>query len=161
MNEQDNAPLESPSGDSDTPPPMVDVHADCVTKLADQQVTIAELRGEIDRLRYTQIMGDDHRLADFWAKAQELAERANHCEIFDDMVEALGGPRRRKNFDVDVSFTVTIPVSYTISVDAVDEEEAIESAIDMVAGMDASDFQRDAMWYAAEMDDDSFNGEVN
>jgi len=161
MNDQDNTPLESPSGDSDTPPPPAEIHADCVTKLADQQVTIAELRGEIDRLRYTQIMGDDHRLTDFWAKAQELAERAHHCEIFDDMVEALGGPRRRKNFDVDVSFTVTIPVSYTISVDAVDEEEAIESAIDMVAGMDASDFQRDAMWYAAEMDDDSFSGYVN
>ena len=104
-------------------------------------------------------MGDDHRLTDFWAKAQELAERANHCEIFDDMVEALGGPRRRKDFEVSVSFTVTLPVTYTVTVDAIDEDEAIESAEDLVSNMSASDFEDYASWYDAEATD--FEGYIS
>lgn len=126
MNEQDNAPLESPSGDSDTPPPTETIHADCVTKMADQQVTISELRGEIDRLRYTQIMGDDHRLTDFWEKAQELADRAGHCSVYDEIAEALGGPAREREYDVTVTYSAT----YTVT--ARDEESAIDYATELI-----------------------------
>ena len=124
MNEQDNGTPEVPTGDTDTPPPTETIHADCVTKLADQQVTISEMRGEIDRLRYTQIMGDDHRLADFWAKAQELADSANHCDVFDDLAEALGGPRRQREY------TVTVPVMgyVTHTVMATDADDAIDQS---------------------------------
>ena len=128
MNEQDNAPLESPSGDSDTPPPTVNPdHTDCKDMLYKSQATIAELRGRIDTLANEQISGDDYRLTDFWEKAQELATKANHCDVFDEMAEALGGPRRRKGYTVTLSITGYI----NIDVEAVDAEDAFEIAREM------------------------------
>lgn len=112
--------------EEETPPPTETIHADCVTKMADQQVTISELRGEIDRLRNEQIMGDDHRLTDFWEKAQELADRAGHCSVYDEIAEALGGPARERDYDVTVTYTAT----YTVS--ARDPESAIDFATEMI-----------------------------
>ena len=103
---------------------VADVHADCVAKMTDQQETISNLWGRIDTLNSEQIEGSDHRLSNFWAKAQELATEANHCDVFDQMAEALGGPRRLKGY------TITLAISGYINIDveAVDAEDAMEQA---------------------------------
>ena len=126
MNEQDNAPLESPSGDSDTPPPTETIHAVCLADISGLQATIAELRARIDTLRNEQIMGDDHRLTDFWEKAQELADNAGHCSVYDEIAEALGGPARERDYDVTVTYSAT----YTVS--ARDPKSAIDFATEMI-----------------------------
>jgi hypothetical protein len=92
--------------------------------------TIRSLKTEVDSLRYTQIKGDDPRLSDFWAEAQELATRANHCEVYDDIAEALGGPRRIREYSVTVSVPVTVWVTMSTAVEASDETEAEEYAYD-------------------------------
>jgi hypothetical protein len=126
MNEQDNAPLESPSGDSDTPPPTADTHADCVTKMIELEQVISNLRARIHTLSNEQIMGDDHRLIEFWEKAQELADRAGHCSVYDEIAEALGGPAREREYDV----TVTYSARYTVT--ARDEQSAIDYATEAI-----------------------------
>jgi hypothetical protein len=42
-----------------------------------------------------QIKGDDPRLAEFWAAAAKLATTAGHCETYDAIAVALGGPARK------------------------------------------------------------------
>jgi hypothetical protein len=132
-------PPESPSGDSDTPPPTVAPvgaivdHGDCVKRMTELEETISSLRGRIDILSNEQIQGSDSRLSDFWQKAQELADRANHCEVYDDIAEALGGPRREREFEVEFTFTQTITVT------ARDEESAEEYARDMLCNYTADD----------------------
>lgn len=152
MNEQDNAPLESPSGDSDTPPPterylsrgdglIFDNNTGNTFKGHD--LTVVELNQlerramsfehelttaleKIRGLRNEQIMGDDHRLTEFWDKAQELADRAGHCKVYDEIAEALGGPRREREYNVHFTYT------YCFTVSARDEESAIDFATEMV-----------------------------
>lgn len=55
--------------------------------------TLAELKEAAAGTR--QIPGDSLMLADFWARAAELAERRGYCSVYDGMAAALGGPRRR------------------------------------------------------------------
>ena len=152
MNEQDNAPLETPSGDSDTPPPterylsrgdglIFDNNTGNTFKGHD--LTVVELNQlerramsfehelttaleKIRGLRNEQIMGDDHRLTEFWEKAQELADRAGHCSVYDEIAEALGGPARERDYDVTVTYSAT----YTVS--ARDPESAIDFATEMI-----------------------------
>jgi hypothetical protein len=130
---------------------LENAHADCVTKMTEQQATIAELRAQVDTLRYTQIDGSDSRLADFWEKAHELAVNANHCDIFDDLVEALGGPRRRFGYTVTLAITGYI----NIDVEAVDAGDAIDEAREAYRnGYVDNDFGNldgvDEDWYNAE-----------
>lgn len=66
---------------------------------------------EVDRLRNEQIKGDDPRLAEFWAKANEVASNAGHCSVYDQMAQELGGPGRVKSYDFDVSVSTSVSVS--------------------------------------------------
>lgn len=145
------SPVESPSGDSDTPPPTVEpmtegwhhsaqgfqryYQGNVVQTLSERQFAeyTTGLLEEHRKLRVEQIDGSDHRLIDFWEKAQELADNANHCEIFDQIAEALGGPRREREFEVEFTFTQTITVT------ARDEESAEEYARDMLCNYTADD----------------------
>jgi hypothetical protein len=153
MNEQDNAPLESPPGDSDTPPPTVNTDhapngfpdgwhvdgtgfkriysANTVQTLDAQEFAkyTTSLLNEHRKLVHEQIMGDDHRLTEFWEKAQELADRAGHCSVYDEIAEALGGPARERDYDVTVTYTATWSVSARDAQSAIDyATEAIEDA---------------------------------
>ena len=105
-----------------------------------ESVTIAELTAQVailtervTALRSEQIDGSDQRLANFWSRAQELADRAGHCDVFDDIAEALGGPGREAEFEV------TISVSACVTVTARDKESAEESACEIVSN-DPSDY---------------------
>jgi len=145
MNEQDNATPEVATGDADTPPPTeryisrgdglifdnntgntFQGHDLTVIELNQLQAIIAELRTQLDRARYTQIMGDDHRLTEFWEKAQELADRAGHCSVYDEIAEALGGPAREREYDVTFTYSTT----YTVT--ARDEETASDWAQEQI-----------------------------
>lgn len=109
-------------------------------------------RAEVVRLQTEQIDGSDPRLADFWAKAQELADKANHCEVFDNIAEALGGPRRTREYLVSVTGYVTVPVTYSYTIEAGDKDEAIEQAEEYFTSMDGSDLEDYADWYNADLD---------
>ena len=98
---------------------LENAHANCLA-------TNAELRAQIDTLRNDQIMGDDYRLTDFWEKAQELADRAGHCSVYDEIAEALGGPAREREYDVTVTYSATWTVS------ARDEQSAIDYATEAI-----------------------------
>ena len=152
-------PVESPSGDSDTPPPpaMRDgwhPSADNMTAtlyknneaviVAQDMASVAyrldvnarqieSLNETVSRLSNEQIDGSDYRLATFWEKAQELADEAGHCSVYDEIAEALGGPAREREFEVEFTFTQTITVT------ARDEEGAEELARDMLSDYNADD----------------------
>lgn len=131
------------------------------TRLATESGENAEFRVTISNLRTEQIQGDDPRLADFWAKAQELADKANHCEVFDQIAEALGGPSRFKEFEVTVDFYVTVPVSLSISVEARDEYDACEQAIELAQGYGPSDLENNADFWNSEIQRDTFEAEAS
>jgi len=120
------------------------------SELATRVETIASLRTEVDNLRYAQVKGDDPRLSDFWAQAQELANNANHCDVFDQIAEALGGPRRTREYTVTVSVSGYI----TIEVEATDIDDAIEQAKESYRWGRSIDFGElesiDEDWYNAE-----------
>lgn len=158
MNEEVN-PVESPSGDNDTPPPpaMRDgwhVAADGLTATLYKDNEAVIIAQDIESLAYRlgiteaqvdslitknnqlvneQISGDDYRLTDFWEKAQELADRAGHCSVYDEIAEALGGPRREREYEVEFTLTQTITVM------ARDEDSAEEYARDMLCNYSADD----------------------
>ena len=112
------------------------------------------------KLKFEQIMGDDPRLSDFWEKAQELADNANHCEVFDTIAEALGGPSRIKDWTVDVTLMVSVPVTYTVNCEAKNEDEAEEYAREIVRNVSSSDFEDCADWYSAEADTYSMSFDI-
>jgi hypothetical protein len=151
-------PVESPSGDSDTPPPTVAPvgaivdHGDCVRRMTELEETISMLRAANVTLQTEQIQGSDSRLADFWAQAQELADNANHCEVFDQIAEALGGPSRIKEWTVTVTMMVSVPIMYTVDCEEKSAEDAEEYARDYVRNMSATDLEDYASWYDADAD---------
>jgi hypothetical protein len=98
--------------------------------LATARTNADHLANEVARLKTEQIHGDDPRLSDFWAKAQELADRGNHCEVFDEIAEALGGPTRYHEYDCEVTVPVSGYTTITVSVEARDEDSASEMAIE-------------------------------
>lgn len=122
--------------------------------------TIQSLQTEVNNLRFTQINGDDPRLTDFWQTAMELADNANHCEVFDQIAEALGGPSRVKEYSVTVSFNMTVPVTQTVAVEARNEEDACEQALEMVREQNPSEHEDYADWYDAELDRHSMEAEA-
>lgn len=151
MDNENNGTPEVPSGDAETPPPTVGIHDNCTAKMVELQQTIANLRAEINTLRTEQIDGSDPRLADFWEKAQRFADDGNYCEIFDQIADALGGPRRIREYEVVVSGTVTVPWSITVTVEATDEDEARENAEEKVDyRYSADDLEDYANWYDAD-----------
>ncbi|CAQ03352.1 hypothetical protein ACR8AL_07505 [Clavibacter sepedonicus] len=89
---------------------------------------IVELTEALRAARSEQIRGDDPRLMEFWAAAQEAATEAEHCDVFDDLAEALGGPRRSKDYDVVMYVRATIRVTDTVSATSSDEAEQIAEA---------------------------------
>lgn len=91
----------------------------------------ARLVAEISKLRDEQISGDDDRLADFWAKAQELADKAGHCQVFDEMAVALGGPGRQRDYTVDIEFPVTVMARFSYTVTARNDADAQDDALEM------------------------------
>lgn len=99
---------------------------------AQQVKTIRELREE-------QIIGDDSRLADFWEKAQELADRAGHCQVFDEIAEALGGPRRERDYIVSIAYT------FSQTITARNEEMAEEIARDYINGLNIDDLYEESV----------------
>ena len=105
-------------------------------QLVTSREVIEAIRQENETLRTEQIVGSDPRLTRFWEQAQELATRANHCDVFDDMAEALGGPRRIKEYTVTTSVPVVVWVSLSTTVEATDEEQAEEYAYDNFRRMD-------------------------
>jgi hypothetical protein len=129
-------------------------------QLATCRDTISALQREVADLRFEQIDGSDARLSDFWEKAQKLADDANHCEVFDQIAEALGGPRRYRDYEVRVTFMVTLPVTYTVSVQATDDDEAISEAEEIINDMDTSEFEDYASWYDAEVDGYGMSSEI-
>jgi hypothetical protein len=119
-----------------------------------------ELFQQVSRLSNEQINGSDPRLADFWAEAQELADKAGHCQVFDDIAEALGGPSREKDYTVEVTMMVSVPITYTVETTARSAEDAEEYAREIVAYTSASDFEDYADWYSAEADTYSMHFET-
>lgn len=88
------------------------------------EAQVEGMRNELYRLRVEQIKGDDYRLTDFWAEAQRLADEAGHCQVFDDLAEALGGLRRTRSGHLHVTRVVT----YTVDVE--DTEDYSEDDLD-------------------------------
>ena len=121
-------------------------HNNCeaiIKRLTQERDTFIE---ETHRLRTEQIDGSDPRLATFWERAQELADNANHCEVFDQIAEALGGPSRVKEFVVTLYFTA----SWSTTVEARSEEDAIEQARESFGyNADEGDFEN--------VDEDRYN----
>jgi hypothetical protein len=120
--------------------------------MTELEETISSLRGRIDILSNEQIQGSDSRLTDFWQKAQELADNANHCEVFDQIAEALGGPSRVKEWSVTVTMMVSVPIMYTVDCEEKSAEDAEEYAREYVRNMSASDLEDYAEWYDADAD---------
>lgn len=72
---------------------------------------IATLEDEARRLRFEQITdGSDHRLTEFWAKAQQVAIDAGFCSEFDRISESLGGPARRLSWSGTAVYRVTVAI---------------------------------------------------
>jgi hypothetical protein len=181
MNEQDNV---TPSGDTppaeqETPPPTVApsiedgwqynaqgfqryYSGNVVQTMSERQFAdyTTALQESERKLKFEQIDGSDSRLTDFWEKAQELADNANHCEVFDTIAEALGGPSRVKEWSVTVTMMVQVPVSYQMDTEAKSAEEAEEWATDYVRSMNATDLEDSADWWSAEIDTYSMEAEA-
>jgi hypothetical protein len=60
-----------------------------------------------------QISADDYRLTDFWEEAHRVADEAGHCEVYDQLVERLGGPTRTIEVVVEVTYRVHTEMSRT------------------------------------------------
>lgn len=101
----------------------VDPVALTLGELDDLRAQVATLTAENDRLKLSQISGDDPRLTDFWDKANELASNAGHCSVYDELAEELGGPGRVKSYD----FTVDVTVTVTVTGSGRDEDAAWEN----------------------------------
>jgi hypothetical protein len=116
------------------------------TREVELEREVTRLRAEVERLRTEQIKGSDPRLAEFWAEAQQLATDADHCQVFDNLCEELGGPRREKDYTV----TLIVPVSIRVSVRARSEEDAGENA-EQMGRFDLIEYVRNADAY--DLDD--------
>lgn len=86
--------------------------------LADAEQTVRQLRAEVERLRREltdertrQIDGSDYRLTEFWERAGDLADEAGHCQVYDELAEALGGEPRRQDYDVTVTYRYCVSLT--------------------------------------------------
>lgn len=87
----------------------------------------------IRELEQQQIKADDPRLSEFWDEAHTLANNAGHCSVYDNLVEALGGPRREKDYimTLDVTMRVRVRSTGTDSDDAFEnlDQESVDEAV--------------------------------
>jgi hypothetical protein len=103
---------------------LMDIHRNDLARMVTLHERITALSG--------QVTGSDDRLDDFWAEAQRIADEAGHCRIFDDLAEALDGPRRVTSGRVCVTVTmhIDIPVDNIsdYSIDQDDVRDAVYAA---------------------------------
>lgn len=71
-------------------------------------VQIEQLRAQRDRLATGQVGGHDRRLSVFWERVGSEASDEGMCEVYDEIVDELGGTSREHVYDLDVSITVTL-----------------------------------------------------
>lgn len=86
--------------------------------------------------------GSDYRLAEFWERAMANAEEEDYCSEYDRMAEALGGPRRPVETEVEV--TVTLSFRTTVNAredDDLDEEFDEEAVIEHLYSASRSDIR--------------------
>lgn len=86
--------------------------------------------------------GSDYRLAEFWERAMANAEEEGYCSEYDRMAEALGGPRRPVETEVEV--TVTLSFRTTVNAredDDLDEEFDEEAVIEHLYSASRSDIR--------------------
>lgn len=100
-----------------TPSNLVE-SVDLAWDLALAEQTVRNLRAEVGRLsaeltdeRTRQIDGSDYRLTSFWERAGELADEAGHCQVYDELAEALGGEPRRQDYDVTVTYRFSVSLT--------------------------------------------------
>ena len=86
------------------------------------------LMREIERLRTEQVRANDPRLTDFWEQAARAADDADHCQEYDNLAEALGGPRRNADYTVRLRVNFYVDVNVTSNRRA--DRDAIQEALD-------------------------------
>jgi hypothetical protein len=101
---------------------VVTSEAQVIAEMTEQVATLTERIRVLTEQSQRQISADDYRLADMWARAGEIADRAGHCKVYDDLVSELGGiPREREYF-------VTFWARQTVTVTVGHNEDAAEIA---------------------------------
>ena len=140
-----------------TLPAVRDERAGFQGELARLQATVAELTATVaakDQMIRTltteQITaGDDTRLETFWEKAGRIADHANFCTEYDRLAEAMGGPRRERDYEVDVYVTITLRM--TQDVRSTSDEDAQDAVHDLLSSDDIIEHVR-----ANGLDDDDW-----
>lgn len=101
-----------------------------VDQLREQLNRLSE---QVERLRSDQVRADDPRLSEFWEAAHQAADRAGHCQVFDQLCEELGGPRRATpgTAVVSVTFDVSVSVSDIHDIDDLDDDEITEAIVNL------------------------------
>lgn len=88
---------------------------------------LAAVSAQLTEARDGQIRdGSDHRLEHFWDKVERVATAAGFCDEYDRIAEAMGGPRREREFQTQI--TISLDVTISDYVDARDEDSAIDHA---------------------------------
>lgn len=107
--------------------PMIGVLARAEAAELEAKARITELEAEVRQLRTEQITdGSDPRLEEFWEKAGRIADYADFCEEYDRMANAMNGPARVREYDVEM--TISVSITHTVTVSATSEEDAEEVA---------------------------------
>jgi len=105
------------------------------------QTRLTAATEKMDHLSREQITdGSDPRLVAFWSSAEETANDEGYCAEYDRLAEALGGPRREREYEVTVEVTATITLYKTVT--ARDEDDAASDAFDEVEEDDVVDAAR-------------------
>lgn len=95
------------------------------TREVELEREVTRLQEQVSRLQTEQIRGSDPRLTDFWEQAQSIADDAEYCEVFDNLAEELGGPRRKRSFTFNVTLSVEIETRNPDSIGRHEIEQAI------------------------------------
>lgn len=88
-----------------------------------------DLEAKVTALRDEQLKGDDPRLESFWQRAQEVADDANYCEVFDNLASELGGPTRSQPGIARVRVTLDVNVNIEDLRDYEIDESDIKDAL--------------------------------
>jgi hypothetical protein len=137
---------EEAPGSTEAPgsPEEADPHADCQSQIATLTAQREEWRERTNNALREQITGDDYRLTDFWQRAGDLAEEFEFCNEYDRLADAMGGPAREYEFEVE--HEITVSVTFT----AVTTQTASRNA-------DSSDFSD---WSEADGEISSYFSEI-
>lgn len=97
-----------------------------------------ELRRQLVAKSTEQITdGADPRLEQFWSLAGDAADDADFCDEYDKIAEAMGGPVRERDWDVEHRVTLTVFITRTVR--ARDEDDACERAMEAITHSDVID----------------------